>query len=228
MNNEQIILYLKEFVTEKRFALFQKIVEWRTHYVSVLLENIYQSHNASAIVRTCEAHGLQDVYIYERNNKFVTNEEISMGADKWLSIHRYNEKEISIPVLFDNIHQNGYSIVATTLHKTAVSLYDLPVDKSKLMFLFGTEKEGLSKEMIQHADEYVKIPMYGFTESFNVSVSAGIVLNYIVQKIRNSSLSVSLPQEEKERLLIEWLVRSIPSGKKILKDLIISDNKIQM
>lgn len=225
MTNEQVILYLKEFVTEQRFALFNSVLDSRVNYISVLLENVFQSHNASAVIRTCEALGLQDLYVYERYNLFKPNEEISMGADKWLTFHHYRETDSPVSEMFNEIHQKGYKIVATTLHEKSVSLYDLPLDKSKLLFLFGTEKEGLSKEMIQHADAYVKIPMFGFTESFNVSVSVGITLHYILNKLRNSSISISLSNKEKEELLIKWLTTTIPSGDKILKQFISKGNK---
>jgi len=217
MNNKEIIFRLKEFVTESRFQLFEKVLNERTDYVSLLIENIYQSHNASAIVRTAEALGVQELYVYERKNSFSPNEEISLGAQKWLNIQRYNESDITTAELFSQFKSKGYRIIATTLHEKAVSLEQLNLYKGKMLFLFGTEKEGLTDEFKSYADEFLKIPMYGFTESFNVSVSVGIILYQIITNLRQTNIPYRLPDEEKDKIMIDWLVKSIPLGEKVLE-----------
>jgi tRNA (guanosine-2'-O-)-methyltransferase len=98
-----------------------------------------------------------------------------------------------------------------------VSLYDFSLDKGKSVFLFGTEKEGLSSEAIELADEYLKIPIYGFTESFNVSVSVGIIMSHIARELRLLQIPYQLTNSEKEEIMIQWLTQSIPSGDKVLK-----------
>ncbi len=224
MDEQRIIDYLKNFVSEQRYQLFCRVLEQRTRYVSLLIENVYQSHNASAIVRTCEALGIQDLYVYERKNAFTPNDEIALGADKWLTINRFNEKDVPLPELVRQLKRSGYRIIATTLHQRSVSLYDLPLETGKMLFMFGTEISGLSKEAISLADEYVKIPMYGFTESFNVSVSVGIIMSYIVREFRNRKLAIFLTPKEKQKLMIQWLIQSIPSGEKILKRYLAENN----
>ncbi|MCX7862201.1 MAG: RNA methyltransferase [Bacteroidales bacterium] len=217
MDNQKIISFLKEFVSEQRFSLFQEKLNERTRYASVLIENVYQSHNASAIIRTCEALGFQDVYVFERKNNFAPNDEIALGAEKWLNIHKYQASSLSLIQLIDKLKNNDYRIIATTLHHKSTSLYEFNIMKGKCIFMFGTEKEGLSDEAISLADEYIKIPVYGFTESFNVSVSVGIILSHIAQELRKNCIHYSLSPKEKEEILIQWLVQSIPSGKKILE-----------
>lgn len=217
MTNSEIINYLKEFVTEERYSLFNEVLNHRTRYVGLFVENVYQSHNASAIVRTAEALGIQDMIVYERKNSFSPNEEISMGAQKWINIERYNEKNTSVKKVISSCKEKSYRIIATALHEKSFSLNDLDVEKGKMMFLFGTEKEGLTEEIKSYADEFVKIPMYGFTESFNVSVSVAITMNLILNKLRNSEIPFLLSVQEKEKLMVEWLVKSIPMGEKILE-----------
>ncbi|NSW45099.1 MAG: RNA methyltransferase [Bacteroidales bacterium] len=220
MNNIEIIHQLKEFVTDSRFKLFEKILNERTNYISLLIENVYQSHNASAIVRTAEALGLQELYVYERKNSFSPNEEISLGAQKWLDIYRYKESEITTAELFYQLKSKGYRIIATTLHEKAISLEQINLEKGKMLFLFGTEKEGLTDEFKSNADEFLKIPIYGFTESFNVSVSVGIILYQIISKLRQTHISYFLSNEEKNKIMIDWLVKSIPMGEKVLERII--------
>lgn len=216
MNNELIINYLKEFVLSNRYQLFKNKIEERTKYASVLIENVYQSHNASAIIRTCEALGFQDLYIFERKNTFSPNDEISLGSNKWINIYKYNEKHHSFCQLIKDLKQKNYRIVATSPEPKSKSIYDFNLEKGKCIFLFGTELSGLTEEAISLADEYVKIPIYGFTESFNVSVSVGIIMNYVSHELRKSNIAYQLTKEEKEEILIKWLISSIPSGNKIL------------
>jgi len=220
MNNKQIIYQLKEFVTESRFQLFEKILNERTNYISLLIENVYQSHNASAIVRSAEALGLQELYVYERKNSFSPNEEISLGAQKWLDIYRYKETEIKTDELFYQLKNKSYRIIATTLHEKAISLEQINLEKGKMLFLFGTEKEGLTDEFKSYADEFLKIPMYGFTESFNVSVSVGIILYQIISRLRQTNIPYYLSNQEKDKIMIDWLVKSIPMGEKVLERII--------
>ncbi len=217
MNNEIIIEYLKEFVSSNRFSLFKRIVEERTRYVSVLIENVYQSHNASAIIRTCEALGIQDLYVFERKNSFSPNDEIALGGDKWINIFKYNEQNHSFKTLINDLKKKNYRIIATSLQPESKSIYDLDLKKGKTIFLFGTEISGLSEEAISLADESIKIPIFGFTESFNVSVSVGIILNYVANELRKQNIPYHLTKEEKDEILVSWLVQSIPYGSKILE-----------
>ncbi|MGQ9846739.1 MAG: TrmH family RNA methyltransferase, partial [Bacteroidales bacterium] len=209
----------------ERFLTFQNVLSQRTRYISLLIENVFQTHNASAILRTAEALGIQDLYIYERKNHFNPNEEISMGAHKWLNIKKYNESEQSVSEVISQLKNKGYRIIATTLHDNAYDIEHIDLNKGKIVFLFGTEKEGLTTEIKSQADEFVKIPMFGFTESFNVSVSVGIVLYSVIRKLQKSNINYKLTEEERDNLMIEWLVKSIPAGEKILERILKKENR---
>jgi len=205
---KKLLNYLSSFTTEERFQKFKEISNQRTKYVTVVLENIFQSHNASAVLRTCDCFGIQDVHIIENINHFSVNSEIAMGSSKWLNIYKYAQSANTAQTCLQNLKDNGYAVVATSLHKKAINLEDLPIDK-KIAVVFGTELTGLSDVVHDLADYTMKIPMYGFTESLNISVSAAITLFYLSNKIRNSSIDYFLTEEEKTDVLLNWMRNSI-------------------
>jgi tRNA (guanosine-2'-O-)-methyltransferase len=213
MNNIHLIEHLSEFITENRLQTFHSVLKNRTRFLTVLLEEIYQPHNASAAMRTCDCFGIQDVHIIENRNAFNPNPEIAMGSSKWLSMN----KNQSILDSIKNLKKNGYRIVATTPHHDAVFLNDFDLLKGKSALLFGTELTGLSEEAISMADEFIKIPMLGFTESFNISVSVAIILSNLVDRLRSSTISWELSLEEKNDILLQWLKESIQSSEKIIE-----------
>lgn len=217
MERAEQIKYLKAFITEARFSRFMSVLQNRTRYVSIVLEDVFQGHNASAVLRSCDCFGIQDVYLIENRNSFKVNEEVAMGSSQWLSICRYKEVRINNTALcFDALKKRGYKIVGTSPHTKAMSIQELSVD-TPLALVFGAEKEGLSEYAMQHADAYVYIPMYGFTESFNISVSAALCMYELNRRLRASDINYRLSESEKEELLLEWLKKSIPDAEKILE-----------
>lgn len=195
--------YLESFVSEHKLELFDRIIQNRTRYLTVVLEDIYQSQNASAVLRTCDCFGIQDVHIVENRNIYEVNPTVALGSSKWVSMHKYNKEEQNTLICYDKLRKEGYKIVATTPHKDGQMLDDLSLDH-KVALVFGTEMEGLSQTAIDHADEYVKIPMYGFTESFNISVSAAIILHHLSEKLRKSDVAWKLTKEEIENVRLQW------------------------
>jgi tRNA (guanosine-2'-O-)-methyltransferase len=172
--------------------------------LTVVLEDIYQPHNASAVLRTCDCFGVQDVHIIENQNKYEVNPDIALGSSKWLTMIKHKGKENNTPDALQKLRDKGYRIVATTPHKNDVNLQELSIDKGPIALVFGTEMRGLTDNALTIADEFVKIPMYGFTESFNISVSAGISLFYLTEKIRNSNIDWQIPEDEKIDILLNW------------------------
>lgn len=207
--NQELIKYLSKHVTEKRFSLFQKVIQNRTRYLTVVLEDIYQSQNASAVLRTCDCFGIQDVHIIENYNKFDVNPQVSLGSSKWLSLKHYNEKEQNTLNAINHLKENGYRIVATTPHTNDISLDEFNIEEGKSAIVFGTELKGISELVKENADVFMKIPMYGFTESFNISVSAAITLHHLTLKLRNCNISWKLDDSDREALILEWLKISI-------------------
>jgi tRNA (guanosine-2'-O-)-methyltransferase len=209
--------YLFNFITAERKQRFLDIIQNRTRFLTVVIENLYQSHNTSAVIRTCDCFGIQDAHVIENKNKYNINDEIAMGSSNWLNIYHYNQSENNTQLCIDSLKSKDYTIVATTPHKNDCLLEDLKTDK-KIALIFGTEKDGLSEAAIKAADVFVKIPMNGFTESFNISVSAGIFLHYLTNKIKKSNIKWQLNINEREQILYEWLKTSIKSAEMLIED----------
>ena len=204
-----LIEYLSGFITENRLEQLKHVLEHRTRYLTVVLEDIYQSQNASAVLRTCDCFGVQDVHIIENRNEYKINPDVALGASKWLSLNYYKEKENNTLEAINKLKRAGYRIVATTPHTNDVNLEDFDLNKGKSALVFGTELTGVSEVVLENADEFMKIPMYGFTESFNISVSAAISLHHLVYKMKESSMTWHLSDEERDGIMLSWLRRSI-------------------
>lgn len=216
MDNKELIADLSEYVMPERIEILNKVLHGRTRYMTVVLEDIYHSHNASAVMRTCECFGLQDLHVIENNNKFEIHPNIVRGASKWMTITHYNEQANNTKPAVEELKQRGYRIVATTPHEGGVDLFDFDVEKGPFAVVIGSEKTGVSKEMMDLADEYLTIPMVGFTESLNLSVSAALVMSHLRRAIELKGMDISLSAEEKELLMIQWLMKSIRSADEVL------------
>ncbi len=217
MKNE-LIKYLAEHITDERNAILDKVIEDRTKYITVVLEDIYQGHNASAVLRSCDCFGIQDVHIIENRNSYKVSPDVALGSSKWLNMYRYSEDEHNTRNALRKIKEQGYRIVATTPHTNDVELYDFDVQKGKSAFVFGTELTGISDIVKEEADEFVRIPMYGFTESFNISVSAALVLQHLAHQIRTTNVNWQLSEEEKIDLKLNWLRNTVKSAPLIEKE----------
>ena len=200
-----LIQFLSEFVTPERLALFHKILALRTNYITVVLEDIYQSQNASAVLRTADCFGIQTVHVIEDKHLFHVNPNVVRGASNWLTINRYNQSENNTLEAIRKLKSEGYRIIAANPHEHDVNLEDFDLEKGKAAFIFGTERPGLTDWAKTEADEFMKIPMVGFTESLNVSVSVAITLHHLTYKLRNSSINWHLSDQEKQNLMLEWL-----------------------
>jgi tRNA (guanosine-2'-O-)-methyltransferase len=205
---QQLLDYFSEYLTERRKELFQKVIRYRTRHITVVLEDIYQPHNASAVLRSCDLTGVQDVHIIENRNTYEVNPDVAMGSFKWLNLYKYNEQENNTLSAYEKLRKEGYRIIATTPHKNDKTLDDIPLD-GKMAIVYGTELTGLSDLAIENADEYLRIPMYGFTESYNISVSVALTLFTLTEKLRKSNIPWQLTEEEKLDILLEWSRRSI-------------------
>ena len=213
----ELLNHLSNFVTPQRLGLFDHILGNRTNYITVVLEDIYQPQNASAVLRTCDCFGIQNVHIIENRNEFKVDREVAMGSSKWLTLHRYRRIKNNSLYALKALRKKGYRIVATSPHHDGHELQDFDITKGKTALIFGSELPGISNIVLQEADEYLKIPMFGFTESFNISVSAAIILHHLTLKLRNSNIEWHLTEEENINLKIQWLRNSVRSSKMIEK-----------
>lgn len=218
----QLINYLQDFMSAERIEKIDRNIKNRTRYITILLENIYQSQNASAVLRSAECLGIQDIHVVENENSFEVNTEISMGAAKWLTIHRYNSQPHNTITAIRKLKNDGYQVIATMPHENECMIGDIKLSKPTV-FMFGTELTGLSNEAIAEADGFVKIPMYGFTESFNISVSVALVMQTIVTRLRKTDMQWQLTDSEQQELMLEWYRKSLKTPDMII-DRFMSQN----
>lgn len=214
---EKLTQYLLAFVSEHKQEIFAKNLFQRTRYLTIVLENVFQPHNISAVLRSCECFGVQDVHIIENRNRYQVNPDVALGASKWLSIFRYDEGEETVIRVLERLRQIGYRLVATSPHEDDYTIEELPLDQ-KTALIFGTELEGLSKAALSMADAWVKIPMVGFTESLNISVSAAISLYTLTRRLRHSSYSWRLNKEEQQEVLLQWAASAVKSAEPLVKN----------
>ena len=206
--NTKLLTYLEDFVTDRRKNLFRNILEDRTRHFTVVLEDIYQQHNASAVIRSCDIFGIQDVHVIENKYKSKVSKNIAKGSQKWLSFHNYKKDTNNTLECLNSLKSKGYQIIATTPHNNSCSLHDFDISK-KSAFVFGVEKTGVSNLVMNNADKFLRIPMVGFTESLNISVAAAIILENLSHKLRNSALDWSLTVEEQQILYTSWIEKTI-------------------
>ena len=214
---QELITYLKGFMSDRRVQRFDEVIAMRSDYMRVVLENVYQAHNASAVVRSCDCFGIQHVHFIENRNRMKLSDDVAMGSSNWLSIHRHNEKENNTVETLQDLKNAGYRIIATTPHKDDFTPDTLPIDQ-KIALVFGTEIDGISPEVVQMADGFVKIPMYGFTESFNISVSAAICMYALSSRIRAEVPNHLLSEEEKTDIYLDWLKCSVEKSDALIQN----------
>lgn len=224
MIEQGLIDYLSNFVTKKRLNQFKSILRNRTRFITVVLEDIFQSQNASAVLRTCDCFGIQDVHVIENKNEFTDNSEVSLGASKWIDIHNYNKIDNNTSFALNALKEKGYRIIATTPHANDILLDDLDLTAGKIALVFGTELTGVSDYVKKNADGFLKIPMFGFTESFNISVSAAIILYQLTLKLRKMDVDWQISGEEQNELLYRWLKKSIKKSDLIVNKYLNEQN----
>lgn len=201
---------LRPFVTDNKMQVFETCLAQRTRYVTMVLEDIYQPQNASAVLRSCDCFGIQDVHVIENDHAYDINPKVVHGASKWLHIHKYFEDDFNSERCLTGLKDRGFRLVATSPRADSVPIHEFPLDRP-IALMMGTEKRGLSDLAFDMADMLVTIPMVGFTESLNISVSAAICLQHLTHRLRGSSYPWQLSEDEREELLLEWM-------RKVVKD----------
>lgn len=203
--DQELLNYLGQYITEHKKSVIERVLAKRTRHLTVVLEDIFKPHNASAVIRTCDCFGLQDIHVIEKTNQYKVNPFVTRGASQWVDLHKYyREGGNSVDACFDSLREKGYKIYGTSPSPDSISVYDLQPTE-KLALVFGNEHEGISEEVKAKSDGLIHIPMLGFTDSFNISVAASICLFDLVRKaeslvIRNFHLS----EEEKNQLRMKW------------------------
>lgn len=202
--------FLENILTENRKQRFLDVLQMRTNHFTIAIEDVFQLHNTSAVMRSCEVFGIQQLNVVEERYSKSIDKEIAMGAQKWVDVNRFD----SIADCIINLKSKGYQIIATTPHENDCLLDDFDINP-KSAFFFGTERDGLSAEVIRNADGFLKIPMNGFTESLNISVSAAIIIQNVMNRLHKSNINWSLSENEKLQKRLEWAKNSIKDIKRI-------------
>ena len=212
MVDTELLSYLETFLTEERRRRFKEVLDFRTNFLTIAAEDVFQLHNASAIIRSCDVFGLQGAQLIEGRFGQRVDKNIAMGAQQWVDISRYNSAQDCLRTL----KSKGYKIVATMPAGNAIQLNDYSLSEKTALF-FGTEKEGLSGDIVSEADEFLQIPMVGFSESLNVSVSAAIILQKLATDLRNSELPWQLNEQEKLVRRLDWTKNTIKNVDQIIE-----------
>jgi len=195
----ELLDFLGGFVTDHKKEKMAAVLGRRTRHLTVALEDIYQPHNASACLRSCECLGVQDLHVVEGRNEYSPSNEVAMGSAKWLTFHHYRRTADCL----DALRERGYRLVATTPNVEGHDLATLPLDRP-VALLFGTEEEGLSDEALAAADATLRLPQYGFTQSFNVSVSVALCLSRLVERLRAEDVPWQLSEDERREITLAW------------------------
>lgn len=203
--DKEVISHFSQYITEHKKSFIERVLNQRTRHITVVLEDIYQSQNASAVIRTCECMGLQGVHIVENKSKYHLNTRVLKGADKWMDLIRHREKNSNnTEKCFAKLRNEGYKILVTDPAADGTSIYDIDPTQNKIAIVFGNELRGTSPYAVDHGDQKVKIPMYGFTESLNISVSVAICVNALITSLRASSIDFTLTEQDKEAIRLVW------------------------
>ena len=223
---QHIIDYLSGFINEERRQRLGEILRLRTRHITVVLEDIYQPQNASAVVRTCECLGLQELHVIENQHEYRLNPAVAQGSSKWIELVKHNRvEEDNTRACIDHLRQRGYRIIAMNPAPEGKTVEQLDVG-NKLALCFGSEEPGLSSTLQELADETARIPIHGFTQSYNLSVSAGISLYTLVTALKNSGVDWQLKESDATDLYIKWLAQSTPAGEQLLENYLKQKEKL--
>jgi tRNA (guanosine-2'-O-)-methyltransferase len=207
--DQDLMEHFGSFISKSKKLTIDRVLLNRTRFITVVLEDIFQPHNASAVVRSCDCFGIQDLHIIESSNEYTLNPNVTQGSSKWVDIYQYNKSKVSnTEECLTQLENDGYTIYATTPHGSEIGVDEIPFN-NKIALVFGTELKGLSDYALQRANKVVSIPMYGFTESFNLSVSVALCLHSLINKLHQSAVDWHLNDQEKEAIRLSWYRKSV-------------------
>ena len=217
--HKKLLEHLRQFISEHKINGVETILAQRTRHLTVVLEDIYQSQNASAVIRTCECMGVQDIHIIEQRSKYNINPKVLKGSNKWMTFYQYNDRRINNTQLcYDELRAKGYTILVSDPAEDGSSVHEVDLEDRKIALVFGNELRGVSPFGIEYADQKIRIPMYGFTESLNISVSVAICINALREKMHRSAEVHSLSDEDKEEIRLDWYRKIVKRSDLIEKE----------
>lgn len=208
MSIEACIKTLYPILTEERRDRFEEVLSNRTRHITMVLEDVFQSRNTSAVMRSVDGFGIQDIHVIETHNLWSKNRSVSKGASSWLTIHKYRDSEDPVTACVASLKSSGHRVVATSPNEGGYTPDTLPLDKP-IAIVMGTEFSGISSSLMSQVDDYVSIPMLGFSESFNISVASAIIMNRLSARLKESGINSGLTEEEKQYLRLQWAFRTV-------------------
>ena len=213
------IQQLAPLLTSGRKKRIDEVLSKRTKGICVLLEDIYQGHNISAVLRTCDTLGIQNIYIIQDSNKITLSKGISLGSEKWVTME-IKTKNLSKKEYIKSLKKLGFKIIATVppSKNKSISLEKFKI-KKKMIVAFGNEEKGLSKDILEESDSLISISMDGFNESYNISVSCAIVMNQLISEAKKSNKLTYLSNNERKKLRFDWYLKSLKNSSKVIKNL---------
>lgn len=212
-SDQALVDYLGQYITEAKKRSIERVLAKRTRFFTLVLEDIFKPHNASAVLRTCDCFGIQDIHLIEKTDQYKINPFVTRGASQWVDLHKFvGEDGKAVQQCFSQLRRQGYGIFATSPAPSSTSIYDFPITPDqKIALVFGNEHEGISPHVAQQVDGLLHIPMHGFTESFNVSVAASIFLYELTkQASQDPAWNMYLTEEEKHELRLKWYRQIVP------------------
>lgn len=215
--DEKVLAAFYDIISESKQEMYDRIAADRTRYIAVVMENIQKDHNASAVIRTCDCFGIQDLHTIEKDVEYVVQREIAKGASNWIDLYAHSTGENPGLECIDGLKKKGYQIVCTSPH-TDATIEDIPLDQP-IALVFGTEVHGITDDILAVADKTIRLPMYGFTESFNVSVSAALSLNTLRNRLSNSEIDWKLSHAEQVYLKIQWCMQILRDGEGVEREI---------
>jgi tRNA (guanosine-2'-O-)-methyltransferase len=198
------IASLEARLTPRRVQLLRELAAKRSRFYCMVLEDLVDPHNISAVIRTSEVFGLQDVHIIEEVNAYEINKSVLKGSFKWMNLYRYKQRSTCM----DLLKSKGYQIAVASTN-TSTPIYEIDLDKPTAFYM-GSERFGNHPETLEKADVHFILPQYGITESMNVSVAAGVLMTHLECHMRAKSREqFCLNSFEQEKILLEWYKRHV-------------------
>ncbi|CAN5625643.1 RNA methyltransferase [soil metagenome] len=209
LQRKTLLTYLAQFITAHKLEKMEEVLSWRTRHITVAIEDVFKSHNASAVIRNCDAAGIQDLHIIENHQKYKVNPYVTRGSSQWITLIRYNLPEVdNTQRCYEALRAQGYLIGATAPGNEGKALEEIELNQ-KVALIFGNEFTGLSSWAIKNADFKLSLPMFGFTDSYNISVSAALCLHHLVQKLHQADINWGLSEEEKKKIRLSWYKKAV-------------------
>ena len=220
---DRMVALLAPFVSERRRDRIEAALSSRTRDLVLVLEDIHNDHNSSAVMRTAEALGILELHVVAQRSAFKVSDKISSGAHKWLDVRGHD----SIESAYAHLRRRGYQIWASHFHgdanpsdRTGTPAPVLPIDRIPIdlpiAMVFGNELDGLTSAAIEQADHWFCVPMRGFVESLNISVAAAISMYDVRARRHREGLLRGLQDEDVRRLRAAWYAMSVRAAELIL------------